>query len=149
MTKAAAKTAAPVEDQTPTTGDEPRVEQAPAEPPTDSTKVDPTVPSDAPEWSYVEPPSTLITRIQRGLGRNRYYSGPANGVWDERTRKAVQEATSARGGYSGSDDGVLDNQRNVHAVLAFARNEGGYAGALDDKLDAAAWSAFVVGLEKE
>jgi hypothetical protein len=144
MTKA--KDAERVEDQTPTPGDTPRVEQAPEAAPTEQNTTE--APAE-PEWSYSEPPVMLRTRLQRGLGRKRYYSGPANGVWDEATRKGVQGATTSKGGYSGSDDGDLNNQRNVHAILVFANREGNYAGALDDKLDAAAWAAFAVGLEKE
>jgi hypothetical protein len=109
----------------------------------------PEEPTVEPDWSYSDPPAILRTRLQRGLGRKKYYRGPANGVWDEPTRKAVQGATTAKGGYSGSDDGDLDNKRNAHAILVFAQREGNYAGALDDKVDAAAWAAFAVGLEKE
>lgn len=140
------KAAEPVEDQTPTAGDEPRVEQASAKAPSSSTEKSESAEE---EWSYSDPPAILRTRIQRGLGRAKYYRGPANGIWDEPTRKSVQAATESKGGYSGSDDGDLNNQRNVHAILVYAKNQGGYAGAIDDRLDSAAWASFAVGLEKE
>lgn len=144
----APSTEAPVEQAAGGKTEELRVVQAPAEGTAATPNDAPTAPVVAEgHWSYSEPSQALRVRIQRALGRNKFYRGPANGTFDEKTRKAIQVSVEETG-YSGSDDGDIIREPVIKAIELFAHRFGDYAGTLNQQIDEAVWAAYAVGLEK-
>lgn len=137
----------------------PRKKPAATQPPVERTETVVTTASDAPpegtapigglsehrDFTFVPPAAGQVSRIQRALGRLSLYSGPSNGKLDRATAKGIQYALAD---HDVQADGKLDTQRSVHAVQEFAKAKGSYVGPVDDRLTAAAWAGFVVGLER-
>lgn len=99
------------------------------------------------DWELTLPSRALQARIQRALGRRHRYSGPANGVFNEKTLIAIQETLSS-GGFRVKKDGNLETRAQCLHIQEYARDHGDFAGPMDRKLTEEAWAAFALAVER-
>lgn len=108
----------------------------------------PKPPKPVADHHYVEPSAATRTRIQRALGKRKRYSGPANGKWNDDTRKGIQQTLKVGTSFSGKIDGNLDTALICQRIQEYAKQYGSYIGPVDKKLGENSWIGFAIGLER-
>lgn len=98
------------------------------------------------EWSYEQPDPSIVTRIQRALGRHGYYYGPADGKFETKSIQGVQRAI-VEVGYEGTPTGHIGEEQ-AKLVQKFAKRFGTYTGPINGKVNDQVWAGFAVALER-